>query len=272
MRQPVDSPPGVNDVACVDGAPDVVRVLVLGPLAVEHDGRPLHVAGTHRRRLLAFLASRVGQVVSVDAIVDALWGDDPPATAARTIQSHIARLRGSFAGVDGELIETTAGGYRLALAPAAVDATEFELLAGQGRRRLGAGDFAGATSVLDRALALWRGQPYVDFARCCRVRFRRGGATERCAVGGRRGLRRGAVGVWRARAGDRRPGAAGRRAVWSGAGVGSADAGVVRGRPATRCAGGVPAGASGARRRVRSRSRARSCGRWSAASWSRTRP
>jgi DNA-binding SARP family transcriptional activator/WD40 repeat protein len=166
MREPVDSTPGVADVACADGARDVVRVLVLGPLAVEHDGRPLHVAGTHRRRLLAFVASRVGQVVSVDAIVDALWGDDPPATAARTIQSHVARLRGSFAGVNRELIETTAGGYRLALAPDAVDATEFEQLAVQGRRRLGAGDFAGAAGVLDRALALWRGEPYVDFARC----------------------------------------------------------------------------------------------------------
>ena len=98
-------------------APDVVRVLVLGPLAVEHNGRPLHVAGTHRRRLLAFLVSRVGQAVGVDAIVDALWGEDPPPTATRTIQSHVARLRGSFAGVDRELIETTAGGYRLAARP-----------------------------------------------------------------------------------------------------------------------------------------------------------
>jgi DNA-binding SARP family transcriptional activator/WD40 repeat protein len=165
MPEPAHLRQGVNDVAEVMGAPEVVRVLVLGPLAVEHDGRPLHVAGTHRRRLLAFLASRVGQVAGVDAIVDALWGDDPPPTATRTIQSHIARLRGSLAGVDRELIETTAGGYRLAIDPDAVDATEFEQLAAQGRRRLGAGDFAGAASVLDRALASWRGEAYVDFAR-----------------------------------------------------------------------------------------------------------
>ena len=165
MPEPADSPPGVNEVAEVAPALDVVRVLVLGPLAVEHNGRPLHVAGTHRRRLLAYLASRVGQVVGVDAIVDALWGDEPPSTATRTIQSHVARLRSSFACVDGELIETTAGGYRLAADTAVVDATEFERLADQGRRRLGVGDFAGAVSVLDRALALWRGEAYVDFAR-----------------------------------------------------------------------------------------------------------
>jgi WD40 repeat protein/DNA-binding SARP family transcriptional activator len=155
----------VDERAEVAAPPDTVRVLVLGPLAVEHGGCPLHVAGTHRRRLLAYLASRVGQAVGVDAIVDALWADDPPATAARTIQSHVARLRGSFAGVERELIETTGGGYRLALDPAAVDATEFEVLADEGRRRLGVGDFAGAASVLDRALALWRGDAYVDFAR-----------------------------------------------------------------------------------------------------------
>ena len=164
MPEAADSPVGVNDRPEVASAPDVVRVLVLGPLAVEHNGRPLHVAGTHRRRLLAYLASRVGQAVSVDAIVDALWGDDPPPTAARTIQSHVARLRGSFACVDRELIETTASGYRLALDPSVVDATEFEALADEGRRRLGARDFAGAATVLDRALALWRGEAYVDFA------------------------------------------------------------------------------------------------------------
>ena len=60
MPEPLALRPGVTDGAEVVAAAEVVRVLVLGPLAVEHDGRRLHVAGTHRRRLLAFLASRVG--------------------------------------------------------------------------------------------------------------------------------------------------------------------------------------------------------------------
>jgi DNA-binding SARP family transcriptional activator len=164
MPERADSPAGVDEVAAVAGALGVVRVLVLGPLAVEHNGCLLHVAGTHRRRLLGLLASRVGQVVGVDEIADALWGDDPPPTAARTIQSHVARLCGSFVGVDRELIETTAGGYRLAADAAVVDATEFDSLADEGRRRLSVGDFAGAASVLDRALDLWRGRAYIDFA------------------------------------------------------------------------------------------------------------
>jgi DNA-binding SARP family transcriptional activator/WD40 repeat protein len=165
MPDPADPSVRVDGHPEVAPAPDLVRVLVLGPLAVEHNGRPLHVAGTHRRRLLAYLVSRVGQAVSLDAIVDALWGDEPPPTAARTIQSHVARLRGSFAAVDRELIETTGGGYRLALDPSVVDATEFEVLADEGRRRLEVRDFGGAVSVLDRALAVWRGDAYVDFTR-----------------------------------------------------------------------------------------------------------
>jgi hypothetical protein len=99
MPEP-DSPPGVNDVGAVVRAPDIVRVRVLGPLEVEQNDRPLHVAGMHRRRLLAFLASNVGQVVAVDAIVDALWGDDPPPTATRTIQSHVAWRRCTLMGMD----------------------------------------------------------------------------------------------------------------------------------------------------------------------------
>ena len=106
-----------------------VLVSVLGPLAVEADGREVHVAGTHRRRLLALLASRPGRMVSVDAIVDALWGEDPPPTAAKTVQTHVVRLRRSLSATDVELIETIRGGYRLAVDAGAVDAVRFEQLA-----------------------------------------------------------------------------------------------------------------------------------------------
>lgn len=138
-----------------------VRVLVLGPLLVEHRGRTVYVAGTHRRRLLAFLASRAGQVVAISAIVDALWGEDPPSTASRTVQSHVARLRGSLSPIGREVIETTSRGYRLA--GVEVDADSFERLAGEGRRRLIARDITGAIAVLSDALTIWRGSPYADF-------------------------------------------------------------------------------------------------------------
>ena len=62
-------------------------VLVLGPLVIEHEGELVHVAGTYRRRLLALLVSRAGDVVSVDTIVDALWGENPPPTATKRISA-----------------------------------------------------------------------------------------------------------------------------------------------------------------------------------------
>ena len=140
----------------------VVRLLVLGPLTIEHAGRAVHVAGTHRRRLLALLGSRAGQVVSVDAIVDALWGEHPPPSAGKTIQSHVARLRASLAVVGRDLIETTTGGYRLSADGVDVDALTFERLAVDGCRRLAAWELTAAVDVLSAAVAMWRGVPYAD--------------------------------------------------------------------------------------------------------------
>ena len=141
-----------------------IEVHVLGPLAVEANGREVHVAGSQRRRLLALLASRPGRMVHVDAIVDALWGEDPPPSAAKTVQSHVVRLRRSLSGIDGELIETVAGGYRLAVDALTVDAVRFEQLAADGRRELGRGAARAAVVTLSEALGLWRGAAYAEFA------------------------------------------------------------------------------------------------------------
>ena len=140
-----------------------IEVHVLGPLAVEANGREVHVAGSQRRRLLALLASRPGRMVHVDAIVDALWGEDPPPSAAKTVQSHVVRLRRSLSGIDGELIETVAGGYRLAIDALTVDAVRFEQLAADGRRELARGAGRAAVTTLSEALGLWRGAAYAEF-------------------------------------------------------------------------------------------------------------
>ena len=80
-------------------------VSLLGSMVVEFDGQPLHVAGRQRRRLLALLASRPGRDVAADALIDAMWGDDPPPSAAKTVQSHVVRLRQSLAAA-GDAIQT----------------------------------------------------------------------------------------------------------------------------------------------------------------------
>jgi DNA-binding SARP family transcriptional activator/WD40 repeat protein len=152
---------GRQSLSTLDGRMRL-SVMVLGPLIIEHDRDVVHIAGTHRRRLLAVLASRAGDVVGVDAIVDALWAEEPPPTAAKTIQSHVARLRASLAPVGGDVIETTPGGYRLA-ADVAVDAVGFEHLVAQAHRAVAAGDWTSATRDLVDALRMWRGAPYSDF-------------------------------------------------------------------------------------------------------------
>ncbi|MGI9052631.1 MAG: BTAD domain-containing putative transcriptional regulator [Ilumatobacteraceae bacterium] len=137
-------------------------VLVLGSLAVEGGGRTLHVAGAQRRRLLALLASRPGRTASVEAIVDALWVDDPPPSASKTVQSHVVRLRRSLAAL-GDVIETVAGGYRLALPDDAVDASRFEGFCAAGHEHLRAGDHRVAAERFSAALELWRGTAYLEF-------------------------------------------------------------------------------------------------------------
>ena len=141
-----------------------VTVGVLGPLAVTAAGRPIHLAGRHRRRLLAFLASRPGQSVSTDAIIAALWADDPPPSAHKTLQSHVVRLRQSFGALDPNPIATVPGGYRLDVPDNAIDAEVFELLARSGHDRLRVSDFEVAVQQLGEALELWRGRAYQEFA------------------------------------------------------------------------------------------------------------
>ena len=98
----------------------------------------------------------------VEALVDAMWGDDPPPSAAKTMQSHVVRLRQSLA-VAGDPIETFPGGYRLNVEPASSDVARFERLAADGAAELRLGHFAASTKLLEAALALWRGPALMEF-------------------------------------------------------------------------------------------------------------
>src|SRR3954447_24781858 len=112
-----------------------LRVLLLGTMQVEFNRHAIHIAGPQRRRLLALLACRAGRVVPVEALIDAMWGQAPPPSAAKTVQSHIVRLRQSMA-VAGDPIVTTPGGYRLDIDPTQTDVATFERLANEGAAEL----------------------------------------------------------------------------------------------------------------------------------------
>src|SRR5919206_448422 len=134
---------------------------LLGPLTVSREGTELTLGGPKQRALLAMLLLEANQAVSADRLIDALWGDRPPDTAKNTLQVYVSQLRKLLP--EGSL-ETVPPGYRLAVAPEAIDLSRFEELAHQGRAALGIGDAATAAQALGAALALWRGPALADLA------------------------------------------------------------------------------------------------------------
>jgi YVTN family beta-propeller protein len=139
-----------------------MRFGILGPFEVIDDqGRELALAGHKQRAVLAILVLHADEVVSSERLIDELWGERPPATAAKTVQVYVSNLRKALG--DG-LLATRAGGYVLLSGRAEVDIDRFQTLVGDGRVALRAGDPHGAARLLREALALWRGPPLADFA------------------------------------------------------------------------------------------------------------
>ncbi|MEU6880985.1 BTAD domain-containing putative transcriptional regulator [Streptomyces sp. NPDC046712] len=133
----------------------------MGPVgAGTDDATPIDIGGVRLRMLLARLALEGGRPVSVDALVDGLWGTEPPAEAGNALQALVSRLRKALRGAG--TLESVAGGYRLSVRDEDVDAYRFEELAAQGRRELAAGRLDEAASLLGTALALWRGPALAD--------------------------------------------------------------------------------------------------------------
>jgi YVTN family beta-propeller protein len=134
---------------------------ILGPLEVQDNGRLAPLGGTKQRALLAILLLRRGEVLSVDRLVDELWGERPPGTATKTVQVYVSRLRKEL----GHGVVLTRGhGYVLDLVPDQLDAERFERLTAEGRDALGRGEARLASDLLREALGLWRGQPLGDLA------------------------------------------------------------------------------------------------------------
>jgi DNA-binding SARP family transcriptional activator len=140
-------------------------VRLLGPLEVDDGGCVVPIPGVKERALLALLVLRANRLVSLDLLIDELWGERPPATARHTLEAHVSRLRRALAaGGCGGLIERKAGGYRIRVREAQLDVLRFERLAADGERALAGGDAAGAEESLTAALACWRGSPLADVA------------------------------------------------------------------------------------------------------------
>ncbi|CQD16814.1 putative ATPase [Mycobacterium lentiflavum] len=131
-----------------------VELGVLGPLQVRQDGTPVAIPGAKPRAILTMLGLHDGSVVPADALIKLLWGDDPPRTAAKALQTHISALRRALG--DGFVV-TEGAGWRLDGAD--VDASRYKSAAKTGRDAAAVGDTSQAVMCLEDALVLWRGIP-----------------------------------------------------------------------------------------------------------------
>jgi predicted ATPase/DNA-binding SARP family transcriptional activator len=161
---------------------------VLGELTVVRHGQPVAVTGPGRRALLGLLAAHAGRSVTVERIVDGLWGEAPPASAVKVVQTHVSQLRRTLEPDregDWQVLVTRPSGYVLAAGPDAVDATRFEAAV----RAASKLPVAAAVDPLRDALSLWRGPPYAGIDRpfavteSARLEQLRVSALARCLAG-----------------------------------------------------------------------------------------
>jgi DNA-binding SARP family transcriptional activator/ABC-type transport system substrate-binding protein len=139
--------------------PSLVDFAVLGALAVQRDSEELPLGGPKQRALLAILLLNANTAVSRDRLIDGIWGERPPPTAAHTLDNYISRLRKTLG--DGR-VSRQAPGYLLEVMPDELDFDRFERLLAVGREHLAAGDAAQAARDFGAALALWRGPALAD--------------------------------------------------------------------------------------------------------------
>ncbi|WP_327116369.1 winged helix-turn-helix domain-containing protein [Streptomyces sp. NBC_01341] len=137
-----------------------MRYLILGVTeARDEHGGALPVGGARLRTLLAALALRAGRPVSVAALIDDVWADEPPLDAPAALQALVGRLRRALGR---EAVTAAPGGYRLDAGPDDVDLHVFERLVRQGSAELASGRPEAAAGTLRGALALWRGPALAD--------------------------------------------------------------------------------------------------------------
>ncbi len=129
---------------------------ILGPVEAIDGDKALALGGQKQRAVLAALLIDAGRAVSTDYLVDALWGEQPPKTAATSLQNFVSQLRKALGP---EVLVTKPPGYQLRLEPGQLDLDRFTGLVEEARGT-GAEE---RSATLRGALALWRGAPYADF-------------------------------------------------------------------------------------------------------------
>lgn len=129
---------------------------ILGQLEVLDEGRDVAPRRAKHRALLTALLLHPNQLMATDRLIDSLWGDVPPDTAAKALQGHVLALRKL---IGRERIRTEHGGYRLEVLPGEIDLDRFESALQVARSTAEPDERA---KLLAEALATWRGDPLAD--------------------------------------------------------------------------------------------------------------
>ena len=139
-----------------------MRVGLLGPLSIRGEGEiELNISAPKERAVVSLLSLRAGAIVRPTELYAALWGDEAPPSAVKTVQTYISGLRKVL---PSGVIQTKGGGYQLRLGPDDVDVTRFERLHRSAAEAEGQGELRAALDRLDEAFSLWRGDPLPDLA------------------------------------------------------------------------------------------------------------
>jgi DNA-binding SARP family transcriptional activator len=138
-----------------------MRFSILGPLSAEaDDGTPLVFGRPAQRATMAVLLLYSDQPPTRALLIDALWGDNPPADAETALRVRMRDVRRALAGHD-RLI-THPSGYQMKAGPGELDVTDFRSLAAHGRAALDAGSPEDSARLLGQACGLWRDPPLAD--------------------------------------------------------------------------------------------------------------
>jgi DNA-binding SARP family transcriptional activator len=147
----------------------MVQFRLLGPLEAQDGERRVELGRPKQRVLLAVLLVHANHVVSLDRLIEELWGAEPPPQAAASLQTYVSNLRralepGRPARAASRVLVSQPPGYRLVVGAGDLDAARFVELATEGHRLLQAHRPAAAARVLREGLALWRGPALAEVA------------------------------------------------------------------------------------------------------------
>jgi SARP family transcriptional regulator, regulator of embCAB operon len=134
-----------------------MRIDVLGELRLLDDCGAVRTFGGRAEEMLRLLVTEQDRAVTVQTIINVLWGDHPPRSAMANIHTYASRIRAALSGTGGQTLVHGSAGYRLALAPGRSDLSCFTKFVARGRSAMN--DPRAALDLLRAGVALWHGSP-----------------------------------------------------------------------------------------------------------------